>query len=683
MDFPTTRKLKGYAFDPSLSQRLDTHRINLVTYEIPWETIDYSNGTLRGEYIEIIDYDPSMSQFYETINLEETAILANNGLDPSESNPKFHQQMVYGVVMTTIKNFERALGRKILWSTRKLDYNPKKGKTDYEEYIGRLRIYPHALREANAYYSPQKKALLFGYFHSNPLDQKDQMPGTLVFTCLSHDIIAHETTHAILDGLHRYYNEPTNPDVLAFHEAFADIVALFQHFSFPEVLKHQIASTRGDLSQQNLLGELAQQFGVAIGHYGSLRDAIGTINRKTGVWERKRPDPSEYQNTLEPHHRGSILVAAVFDAFLSIYERRVADLNRIASNGTGILPLGELHPDLVNRLAAEAAKTSKHILYMCIRALDYCPPVDITFGEYLRAIITADNDLVTDDPYAYRLAFIEAFKKRGIYPTGIRTLSKESLKFPKINVNEANNSLIEIVADFLRKYANRVAYHTDREAIYKITNGVISGRITNEVRDLIGLDSKEYIMGLHKRINVKFTQSDEFIELTGLIFGKDGAEFGIRNSFSYPQWASFSIQNLRVVSRVGPNGNQINQVVFSIIQKSGVIIKNDVVVRPYIPQRDEEPEINPGETPFVFKGGCTLILDLDSRKLKYAIKKPLLVFPAKNGNDGKSVLNNTEIEKQWKYIYETSVLTMSEFQRYFSAAVDYNAFEPFALLHQY
>ena len=28
----------------------------------------------------------------------------------------------------------------------------------------RLRIYPHALREANAYYSPTKKALLFGYF---------------------------------------------------------------------------------------------------------------------------------------------------------------------------------------------------------------------------------------------------------------------------------------------------------------------------------------------------------------------------------------------------------------------------------------------------------------------------------------------------------------------------------------
>ena len=82
------------------------------------------------------------------------------------------------------------------------------------------------MREANAYYSPKKKALLFGYFPASISSPGRNLPGGIVFTSLSNDIIAHETTHAILDGLHRRYIEPSNPETLAFHEAFADIVSL-------------------------------------------------------------------------------------------------------------------------------------------------------------------------------------------------------------------------------------------------------------------------------------------------------------------------------------------------------------------------------------------------------------------------------------------------------------------------
>ena len=154
---------------------------------------------------------------------------------------------------------------------------------------------------------------------------------------------------------------PTNPDSLAFHEAFADIVALFQHFSFPEVLRHQIAKTRGDLASQSLLGELAQQFGQATGLYGGLREAIGRINEE-GKWEQLEPDPAAYETQTEPHERGSLLVAAVFDAFLAIYRSRVADLMRIATGGSGVLPAGALPNDLTNRLTGEAAKSAQHIL---------------------------------------------------------------------------------------------------------------------------------------------------------------------------------------------------------------------------------------------------------------------------------------------------------------------------------
>ena len=296
----------------------------------------------------------------------------------------------------------------------------------------RLRVYPHALREANAYYSPEKKALLFGDSPANAEHPDRYLPGGIVFTCLSHDIITHETTHALLDGMHRRFIEPSNPDTLAFHEAFADIVALFQHFSFPNVLRHQIARNKGNLASRNLLGELAQQFGEAVGNYGALRSAIGEYDKTTGRWEPHHPYPREYDTETEPHARGAILVAAVFDAFLAIYNSRSADLMRIAGNATSSHPGSNLSPDLVNRLADEAAKSAQHVLNVCIRALDYCPPVDINFGDYLRAIITADLDLVPDDDRGYRIAFIEAFRRRGIYPRNVKGLSVESLRWPDV-----------------------------------------------------------------------------------------------------------------------------------------------------------------------------------------------------------------------------------------------------------
>jgi hypothetical protein len=134
--------------------------------------------------------------------------------------------------------------------------------------------------------------------------------------------------------MHPSFNEPSNQDVWAFHEAFADVVALFQHFTYPEVLRHQIANTRGDLETNNFLAQLAQQFGEETGKRGALRDALGSTD-KDGTWTRRTPDPRALRAVTEPHQRGSILIAAVFDAFLALYNDRVADLLRIYTNGTG------------------------------------------------------------------------------------------------------------------------------------------------------------------------------------------------------------------------------------------------------------------------------------------------------------------------------------------------------------
>jgi hypothetical protein len=420
---PARRRLRVFATDPGDSARLATTGISMATIEVPWEPL--RPGPI-GEYLEVVDVDPASDAAYDPVDLDHSHMLAQDGLAPSEGNPKFHQQMVYAVAMRTIRNFEVALGRRVLWAERRRS-GPDGGFIPVPDggYVGRLRIYPHGLREQNAYYSPDRKALLFGYYRDPTIASGNRT----VFTCLSYDVVAHETTHALLDGLHRRYQEATNPDVLAFHEAFADIVAIFQHFTMPDMLYFEIGRTRGDLWLPSILSELARQFGRSLHNDRALRKAINSRDRTTSDDTEPSRALGDYTVVTEAHDRGAILVAAVFEAFVAIFTRRTQDLLRIATGGTGVLAAGALHPDLVARLAQTAADTAQRVLTICIRALDYMPPVDPTFGDYLRAIVTADADLAPDHGLGYRVAFAESFARRGIYPPDIANISPDGLSW--------------------------------------------------------------------------------------------------------------------------------------------------------------------------------------------------------------------------------------------------------------
>jgi len=64
-----------------------------------------------GGRIAVIDYDTTNECYYPPVDLDASEILIANGLDPSEADPHFHQQMVYAIASETIRYFERALGR--------------------------------------------------------------------------------------------------------------------------------------------------------------------------------------------------------------------------------------------------------------------------------------------------------------------------------------------------------------------------------------------------------------------------------------------------------------------------------------------------------------------------------------------------------------------------------------------
>jgi hypothetical protein len=260
----------------------------------------------------------------------------------------------------------------------------------------------------------------------------------MVFTCVSHDIIAHETTHAIVDRLRPGFNEVTNGDVLAFHEAFADLVAIFQHFKLEQVLVDAINERKADLSTAEAISGMARQFGFASAQKAPLRSALDTT-----------PDPGALRRTHEPHARGVILVQAVFDAYQTTYQARVQDLLRLASGGSGILHPGRAHPDLVNRLAREARETAQLFFDRCVGAFTYMPPIDVTFPDFLRALVTADRVASPVDD-SFRTAIIEAFRRRGIYATEAGSLSEQSVALPSHDVDgklpEVMSQLWELTA---------------------------------------------------------------------------------------------------------------------------------------------------------------------------------------------------------------------------------------------
>jgi GNAT superfamily N-acetyltransferase len=379
---------------------------------------------------------------------------------------------------------------------------------------------------------------------------------------------------------------------------------MFQHFTFPEVLRKQIARTPSNMLEGHSLGQLAQQFGQASGV--NLRDAIGGY-KMDGTWEPHLPDPSLYANELDSHIRAGILVAAIFDAFLNIYRQRIRLIPRIAMGGVA-LSEAELHPDLVTQLTETAAKTAQIVLRICIRALDYCPPIDITFGDYLRAIITADCDMVADDSCGYRVAFSEAFQKHGIGAADVKSMAIEELAY-ELYPDKLSLALQERVGEFLRNVMNRVRYLDDRSAIYEETKNLILGK-----------------EGLHGFITRKLI-SQEFEDLTGLMFPGnrgDTEKKGLEYAFLTSRTAAFAVGNLWLANRITPDRRIVNHAIVTLIQKRGVRFKvegTDVQV-------DENAFFVPDKTPIedrgehiVFRGGCTLVFDLDSLQLRYAIKK--------------------------------------------------------------
>lgn len=394
---PLYRPLHVLTSDPAAS-RLEG---SVALLNIPYEKLEPGP---EGRFFKVDAYDHVEKTAYRKADLDQANVLLRSGYDPSPSEPRFHQQMVYAVCSSVYATFRSALGRHVAWGFARSD-DPT-----------RLLLRPFAFKGANACYDKVQGALCFGYdIAPEQPSAIRNLPGGYVFSCLSHDVVAHELTHALLDGLRSHFSVPTGPDVAAFHEGFADLVAIFQRLSYKKLVTTALRKSGGKPGQAPLLTDLALQLGWAHGKRAALRSAIAD------------GEPALYDADGEPHELGGVLVGAVFEAYLTIFARKCAPYLRLAGHGGDISADVELPRDLVDMLAHVASSLAGHFLALIVRAVDYCPPVDIRLGEYLRALITADHDLVPDDPWAYREALIDAFFRRNIYPRHVPTLAEDAL----------------------------------------------------------------------------------------------------------------------------------------------------------------------------------------------------------------------------------------------------------------
>ena len=137
-------------------------------------------------------------------------------------------------------------------------------------------------------------------------------------------------------------------------------------------------------------------------------------------------------------------------------------------------------------VAEEAATAAGQLLRIAIRAIDYLPPVDMTFGDYLSAMVTADLELYPDDGrYEYRRMLREAFAGFGITPSaqhredGAWDPPKKADKLRYTGLHfEPLQSDRNMLFRFL--WENREALDIDREAFTRVTAVRPCVRVSND-----------------------------------------------------------------------------------------------------------------------------------------------------------------------------------------------------------
>lgn len=366
--------------DPEVSDFKDI----APTEEITVEETTFLDGPVSTT-VAVLDFDPASGALTRGVpwlagagGQEGRYVLDRPFVPGGTIEPSTAAVSVFGAVHKTIQMFEEkdALGRQVRWAFG----------------APQLLVVPRAGEWANAYYERESHSVQLFHFLAPG--------GQRIFTCHSQDIVAHETAHAVLDGIAPDLYGAVTPQALAIHEAVADMAALLCSLRCRELTRRVLDQTGGDIRRSSVLSGLAEQFAGGLGRGTPfLRDLDNDRSLCPSAPPERRVDRSE------PHALSEVLTGALYRTLQVIYAQlraeyeaaEVADENiasraeqaYVADRVEEVVPRG-------SRSAADArAKAlfvaSERLKRMLFRGLDYLPPGDVTFADLGRAIFASDE----------------------------------------------------------------------------------------------------------------------------------------------------------------------------------------------------------------------------------------------------------------------------------------------------
>ncbi|WP_296946548.1 hypothetical protein [uncultured Massilia sp.] len=237
------------------------------------------------------------------------AVAGDAGLPPVEPNafgdfvtmpdtPQFDAVHTFAVVRQTLTMYQRALSSADAAMPLPWQWNSSTDTTT-------LQVWPYGLPNVmNAFYSRTQACLKFGDFVPSGESAR-------VYTCRSFDIVAHETGHAVLDGLKpQWLMADQPPQTGGLHEAFGDLTAIFLALSQLDQCEAVVAQTKARLHDKTFLSDIAEQFGLALGSTTGLRNADNDLTLS--------------QAGTEVHAISQVFTGAVYDILADVFafERR-------------------------------------------------------------------------------------------------------------------------------------------------------------------------------------------------------------------------------------------------------------------------------------------------------------------------------------------------------------------------